>query len=335
NSPVDLVEEIARVHGYENIAMTLPRVKPKPRLGEQPDKVALIKDILTGLGLNEVITYSLMDKSLLREFGMYAGAEALEVLNPLSAEQEILRPALIPGVSACVARNLNQKQDYVNIFEVAKAFGLSGGVPSEELRLCIALCGTKSMLLDRGVVKDTAGFLQLKGIIETVFERLGLKAHDFRPSERPSVIDILLAQEKIGMMQKLDQPALARMDIKNKDLFVAELSLERLLFYYKPEKKFSRLPAYPGISRDISLVIKEEITAGQILETVKEEGSVLLRQARISDCYQGKQIPAGFKGLTISCLYRSDERTLTEEEIEPLHSAVFKRLYEKFGAQIR
>ncbi len=334
-SQVDLIEEIARIYGYENIPQTQPSVKPQVSVGETRNLISLIKNILVGLGLNEVITYSLMDKDLLRDFGMYQGSEVIEVLNPLSNEQEILRPRLIPGLAACVAYNLNQKQDYVNIFEVAKVFSQAKAAPGEEVKLGIALCGMKSSLLRQGLIKDPVGPLHLKGILETLFARLGVRDYNFNAKEDPSIITVYAGGEKIGLIDELEKPVLDKLDIKNKDVFVLELSLDRLLFYVNLNKKFSHLPIYPGISRDISLILKDEILAGDVLEAIKEEGKPLLKEAAVRDYYKGKQIPSGFRGLTICCLYRADERTLTEAEINPVHSFICKLLTDRFGCQIR
>jgi len=334
-SQVDLIEEIARIYGYENIPQTLPTVKPQVSVGETRDLISLIKNILVGLGLNEVVTYSLMDKDLLRGFGMYQGSEVIEVINPLSNEQEILRPRLIPGLAACVAYNLNQKQDYVNIFEVAKVFSQAKATPEEEVRLGIALCGMKSSLLLQGLIKDPVGPRHIKGILETLFARLGVRDYNFNAKEGPSIITVYAGGEKIGLIDELEKPVLDKLDIKNKDVFVLELSLDRLLFYVNLNKKFSHLPIYPGISRDISLILKDEILAGDVLEAIKEEGRPLLKEATVRDYYKGKQIPSGFRGLTICCLYRADERTLTEAEINPVHSFICKLLTDRFGCQIR
>jgi phenylalanyl-tRNA synthetase beta chain len=136
-------------------------------------------------------------------------------------------------------------------------------------------------------------------------------------------------------MWGLEKAILEKLDIKNKEVFVLELSLERLLFYVNLDKKFSHLAVYPGITRDISFVLKENILAGDVLEAIKQEGKPLLKEAGVTDYYKGKQIPAGFRGLTISCFYRSQERTLTEAEITPLHARVCRVLADKFSAQIR
>ena len=335
SSDIDLIEEIARVYGYENVPQTLPAVQPQVSICQTRDLVSLIKNILVGLGLNEVITYSLMDKDLLRDFRLYPGPEAIEILNPLSKEQGILRPRLIPSLAACVAYNLNQKQDYINIFEVSKVFSQSKALAQEELRLGIALCGIKSLFLPQGLIKEQVGPLHLKGIAEVLFSRLGIRDYALRLEDNGSLISLYVGGGKIGLLAKLEKSVLEKLEIKNKDVFVLELSLDRLFSFINRKKKFSHLPIYPGISRDISLALKEEILVGDILEAIREQGKPLLKEVRVLDYYKGKEISPGFKGLTLSCLYRSDARTLTEAEINPLHARICHLLIERFGGQIR
>ena len=335
NLEIDLIEEIARIFGYESIPATLPRITPKIGSVDRQDLVALTKDILAGLGLNEVITYSLIDRGLLNGWGLTESATAVEILNPLNKEQEILRPTIIPGLSRCVSYNLNQKQGYVNIFEIGKIFSGSTGQPKEERSLCIALCGTRSLLLAQGLVKEEVDFLHLKGILEVLFERLGIKDYGFNANDNHYGISVCVNKENIGILTRLQKSALEKFDIKNKDVFLAEIFLDRLFSHADLNRKAVALPLYPGISRDISIILREGIALEDILRAVKDKGAPLLREAKVVDYYKGKQIPAGFRGLTVSCLYRSDERTLTETEINPIHSLVSFVLADKFSAQIR
>ncbi|MFA5275542.1 MAG: phenylalanine--tRNA ligase subunit beta [Candidatus Omnitrophota bacterium] len=328
----DLIEEVARIYGFELIKEELPAVKPQVAFDKTREVVAFIKDILTGLGLSEAITYSLIDRQLLKNFNI-DDSLCVEVLNPLSREQEVLRPTLIPSLSRIIAYNLNQKQDYVYIFEAAKRFIQGSDKPKEELMLAMAVCGTKPMLLNQGLVKDESGILNLKGAIETVLQKLGIQEYSFE--NKAGKVCVSAHGEDIGSAMQLDGGALETLDIKNKAVFAAEISLEKLTPHLNTEKKFEALPRYPGISRDISLILKENISIRDIINCMRETGGVLLRKVEVADYYRGKQIPAGFRGLTLSCLYRSDERTLTESEINPVHAEVLAILVTRFGVKTR
>ncbi len=335
NLEIDLIEEVARIFGYDNIPQSLPAVKPDVTCGQTRDLVAFIKNILIGLGLNEAITYSLMDRNLLNSFDTGQGIQAIDILNPLSSEQGILRPTLLPGLAACVAYNLNQKQGYINIFEIAHTFRGDTIKPKEELSLGVVLCGIKSLFSEQGLVQEGAGFLQLKGILEALFARLGINNYDLNTRDDPSCITIYIEQEKIGRMLRLQKSALDELSIKNKDVFCLELSLDGVLSYVRLQKRFAPLPKYPAITRDISFIIKEDIAVKDILEAIQNKGRPLLSGVKIADYYKGKQIPPGYRGLTVSCIYRSDARTLTEAEVNPLHTLVSNILADTFGAKIR
>lgn len=335
NLEIDLIEEIARIYGYESIPKTLPKITPRANFCGKRDLVSLTKNILVGLGLNEAITYSLIDRERLSSFAIQESRKAVEIMNPLSKEQEVLRTAIAPSLASCVAFNLNQKQEYVNLFEISGIFLETQTAPKEELTLSVCLCGTKSLLLEQGLIKEEAGFLHLKGIIEALFERLGIVVYDFESRGNLSAILISAGQEEIGTMAKLQKGVLERLGIKNKDLYTAELCLDKVFSLAQLKKKFVPAPKYPGIARDISFILKEEVSVKNILLSIEGKGRPLLRAAKITDYYKGKQIPAGHRGLTISCFYRSDERTLTETEVAPLHASICAVLTEEFAVKIR
>ncbi|MCX5706597.1 MAG: hypothetical protein NTW13_02860 [Candidatus Omnitrophica bacterium] len=332
NLDVDLIEEIARVFGYDKIPQTLPEVKPAVTIREKRELAAAIKNILVGLGLNETITYSLTDRACLESLGL--NTESIAIMNPLSQEQEVLRPTLIPGLIRAIAYNLNQKQEHVAFFEIANVFLNNPRQPQEELMLAVALSGTKSFLLQNGLVKDEAGLLNLKGILETLLLRLGIKEFNFVASSDLAV-DIYIQEEKVGYMLRLNSRAQDKFEIKNKDVFILEISLDKVLKYAKPDRKFFSPPKYPGITRDISFILKEELSVKDLLGALKDKTGALLRNLRIADYYKGKQIPSGYRGLTISCFYRSDQRTLLETEIEPIHKDICAILTTEFSAKIR
>jgi len=333
-APIDLIEEVARIYGFENIPTTLPAIKPQVAAQALRDRVAFLKQVLVGLGLQEVITHSLIDKNLLRGLE-YFGGEPIEIANSLNKEQGFLRSTLLPGLLACTGHNLKQQQEYVAVFEVAKGFYQAGGAVKEELRLGVALCGARNLLFPQGRIKDEVGFLHLKGMLEVLCARLGVAGVSFITGPSSGTYAVQVHDESIGVMARAADDVLGSFDIKNKEVFVAELKLENLFAFIAPGKRCAPLPKYPGILRDISLVIKQEILAVDILETVRRASGEFLREVRITDYYKGKQIPAGFKGITLSCLYRSDERTLTEAEINPVQGGIVTLLQDRFQAKMR
>lgn len=332
--PVDLVEEIARIYGYAKIPRTIPAIRLGRNITGKKDVSCGVKNILSGLGLREVITYSLVDRALLGKSGIDTDINLLEILNPLSKEQEVLRSTLLPSLIRCLAYNLDQQQENIKIFEIADVFSAQASSIREEPCLAIALCGINSFLIKQGLVKEELTLLHLKGILEVLFSRLGVRSFDFIRQDEHK-INILLGSEVAGFMLELSRQALDAFDIKNKQVILAQLSLEKLSGHINSGKKFSNIPKFPAITRDISFMIKNEVSVAALLSAIEAKGAPLLRQARVTDYYQGKQIPQGFKGLTVSCIYRLDERTLTEEEINPLHDQLCSLLKERFDVTLR
>ncbi|MCX5715014.1 MAG: phenylalanine--tRNA ligase subunit beta [Candidatus Omnitrophica bacterium] len=263
---VDLIEELARVNGYGNIAPTLPAANVKA--GDyKKDLLAYSKNILVGLGLQEVITYSLVGRDILSGLSQ---EEPIEILNPLSKDQEVLRTTLTPGLLTCISRNLNQQEGYVAIFEAAKRFAFKEkGVCGEELMLGVALCGARPRFVIDGLIKDKTSILHLKGIAEVLFERLGIS--DYRLQIGPAqTVCVKVKEDNVGVIFEVQRDILDKWDIKNKEVFILEFSLEKIFSLAGLEKKFKPLPLYPAIVRDTSLVIKEEILVDDILAAVRK-----------------------------------------------------------------
>ncbi|MDD5653413.1 MAG: phenylalanine--tRNA ligase subunit beta [Candidatus Omnitrophica bacterium] len=330
---IDLEEEVARVYGYDQIPTTLPHVSLKPKTNTVWELTRALKCLLKASGLNEAITYSLIEREGVKDFSV--NALPVEIANPLSQEQEILRPTLQLSLAKAVAFNLNQKQEAVQIFEISKVFALAhNSSPKEELVLGIVLCGAKSLLLPQGKTSYELGILDLKGIIENIFMGLRIKDYTFETNS-DGAIKVSVNNIKIGAVSLLPKNIAQKLDIKNKDLAIAELNLELLFKHVNLEKKFAPLPLYPGITRDLSILIKEELSASVILKAIKEQAGLILEEAKITDFYRGKQIPAGFKNLTVSCFFRSNQRTLTEDEVQPILSKITQALSAQFGVQLR
>jgi len=353
---IDLIEEAARIYGYENIPSTLASVVLKNREEKFSDYISLIKDVLIACGLNEVITYSLIERKSLRGFWDKKDA-VIEIANPLSLEQEIMRPALMSSLAQRIAYNLRQQISCVKIFEIAKIYKLeNNGLVSdnqshklennglgdvhvqEKYSLGLALCGTESKWLGpkQGYAQNTLGFLHLKGIIETLGERLGLEKAQYRFVHNNEV-EVLIKGEKAGLLRKLPGEILADLDIKHKEVFAAEIFLEEKIFpMVALERKFNiaAVPRYPGISRDLTLPVKSEVTFEEISAAIYGLKEPLLTNLGFQDCYEGEKVSPGTKRITVALRYCSSERTLTEEEIVPVHTRLIQALETKFQIKI-
>lgn len=335
-SPQDVVEEIARIYGYGRIPASFPAVKPVLGGLTGYDQVSFVKDLLVASGLHEAITYSLTSQAALDSLpGAVQCTARVKLRSPLSSEHAVLRPTLLPGLISAAAYNFNQGRDYVGLFEVAAVFCKQGRHIKEELTLGVVLGGERSLLLECGAVVDHAGFLHLKGIIDLVALRLGAQGVAYEKQDNSGGYAVVLGRSAIGRLVCIPEQVCAAYALKNKRLFCAEVSVQALLNAMNEKRRFRPVPRYPGITRDISCVLSDTDSIQQVLSACSQHAGALLRDIRIIDYYKGSQIPAGKRAVTIRCVYRADERTLKESEIDPIHTGLCDLLKERFGAALR
>lgn len=333
---IDVIEELARHWGYQRIPVSLPKIRPSAEGYNMPGLIKIVKQVLTNQGSNEVITYSLISRNILERSGLDS-TEAIEIINPLSGEHELLRPRLLPSLLICLGRNINLEES-VSIFEISNVFSKQG----ERLSLGIGLCGERWLYTSRGRIKDQMGLFHLKGMIELLFRNLGIEDYDLvlQDEDRPyfakgRAINLRIGPQEVGYFGQIKERISEDFDIKNRPVFMAELCLDKMLSGADLNKIFKPLPLYPSVRRDISLIIREDISTQDLLNSIKLNAAALLKEIKVVDYYKGKQIPSGFKGLTLSCLYLSQERTLTDEEVNTIHITICDSLKQKFQAQIR
>jgi len=337
----DLIEEISRIYGYEKIPETLSRIQLWGK-GTQKSRDRMINDViretLAGEGLNEVVTYALRSKDpyIQQALGI-SDDQVLKVQNPLSSESEALRPVMACGMLDVVAYNLNRKISDIKIFELGKSYFYKGdGTPSEKDMLAIALCGMKEKDWHR---KEAFDIFDLKGVIETLFSRLGIVGYEFEVKPLPLLSPaasavIKIGGKEVGALGKADRAFLDRYDIKG-SVFIGELALGPVYSHARLECRFSELPRYPSSSRDISLIVKDEVSNKDIAETIKQTCGELAVDVNPFDLYRGEQVPKGCKGILYSVEYRAHDRTLTDEEVNSLDRKVREVLVQRFNAKIR
>lgn len=327
---IDIIEEVARIYGYDKIGATIPKMVPHAQGEPFPRQVkAKTRDVLTSLGLNEVMTYSLTSRANLREaFGAEA-SEAIAVKNYLSADQELMRPSILPGVMGVLSRNINRGVKDLKIFEIGNVYGRN--YRYETARLGIALTGLFADDWQRA--KSPLTLFDLKGILDMLFSKLGLS-----PDKVEIVTDkkarIFYDGKCIGWLAALDKKILDAFDL-TESVFAAEIDLDILKRYANLDKKFTAIPKHPSIKRDISLIAPKGVTFKSIISIVSGKGADLVENAELLDRYSGKQIPEGRQGLAFRVEYRAKERTLTSEEVDNVHFAIRDSLVEKLGVTLR
>ncbi len=335
---VDIIEEVARVYGYNNIPSTVPMLVEQP-VRRDPGLVACnkIMQVLTGLGLDEVITYSLLSKRLIAAAALPA-EDAIDIKNPLTSEQESMRTSLVPGMLGALVWNINRKSKDLKFFELSNVYlKKPGDEYAQRKSLCIGIAG-QAFSSWTGAARD-AGFFELKGIIETLLSELGITGVSFRYARRPFLApaqcaELLIGDTVAGAFGEVSRKALAGFDIREK-AYILEADADVIIRHVMLEKSFRDLPKYPAISRDISLLAGKENSNDAIMAVIRKAAGGILKEAHLIDRYTGKQIPEGKVSLTYRLEYQDPARTLQEKDVAEAHTRVLQELDEKFGAKLR
>ncbi|MEK4521463.1 phenylalanine--tRNA ligase subunit beta [Psychrobacillus sp. FSL W7-1493] len=338
--PEDIVEEIARMYGYDEIPMTLPVEESKPGgLTSYQAKRRQVRGFMEGAGLYQAITYSLTSKEVAQKFALET-APVTELLMPMSEERSTLRQSLIPHLLEAVTYNTARQADTVALYEIGSVFlgETASGLPHEQEHLAGVIAGKWVEHSWQGE-KKAVDFFVLKGIVEGLMDLLG---HTSELTFERAVIEgmhpgrtatIQLAGEEIGIIGQLHPAEQKARDLK--DTYVFELNLMKVLnkdagtLYYSPVSKF------PSITRDIALVVDQEKATGELQAIIQQSGGKLLKGVHLFDLYEGEKMEPGKKSVAFSLTYFDPERTLTDEEVVNAHNKVLKALAEQAGAELR
>jgi phenylalanyl-tRNA synthetase beta chain len=342
---VDLIEEIARLYGYDRIEPSLPTgVLAQSITPHLADRITdLVTDTMVSLGLDQVITYSFIGESALDKLNLPDVSRyrnLLHLQNPLREEQSVLRPLLLPGLVETVGGNWKRKQTDLGFFEVGVVFASNGLdlQPDEKSHLGIAACGNLAGSWQEKPLESD--FYYLKGLVEALLDRLGIKGAqyrkltDFAPLHPGRAAAVYVGDWEIGYIGELHPNVLENYELPARVLVceidlasVAELA--NLLTVVQPQ------PRYPGIFRDLAVVVPDEVPASRVEEVIAAAGGELLRECRLFDLYQGKQVQAGYRSLAYALLFQSPERTLTDEEVSRVHTRVLTALEQEVDASLR
>lgn len=340
---VDLIEEIARLVGFENIEEEMPRWASGAEEAKTSGRrtIEKAKNILAANGLTEALTYSLVSEELLRTFGVYDEAEAVHLENPLSQEQALMRRRILPGLLGSLSRNATRHNRPVKLFELSNVYIQNKGRIAEYPSLALAIDETELLgWKGRGAPVD---FFDLKGILQALCEGLGATGLAYRALDETgetifspgASAQILLDGTAIGVMGLIKEKVQKALDIEKK-VYAAELSFEALIRNAATKKKmYTPLPRFPEVRRDISLIAPEELPQGEITAAISALKVPHIQEVILFDVYTGKHIPEGKRGLTYAVVYRSDERTLTDEEVNGLHQRIVDHLTDKLQLTVR
>jgi len=338
----DIVEEIARLYGYDEIPMTLP--EGATQVGSLTPYQAnrrVVRNFMEGAGLYQAVTYSLTSDALSQQFALKA-EPVTRLLMPMSEERSTLRQSLIPHLIEAAAYNVARQADSVALYEIGSVFlGQSDeGQPFEEEHIAAVLTGKWLDHAWQGE-KKAVDFFVLKGIVEGVIGKLGLgnrisfvktQVDGLHPGRTAS---ILLDGEQVGIIGGLHPAEEKTWGVK--DTYVMEMNLVTLLMANAQEAPlaYTPVPRFPAMSRDIALIMDRTTTAGEVVKAIDAAGVKLLKDIRVFDVYEGEKMELGKKSVAFSLTYFDPEHTLTDEEVVAAHNKVLKAIATIEGTEVR
>ncbi len=337
---VDLVEEVARVIGYDQIPMTMlsqpiPRQNPEPIIGLKRE----LRQRLTGYGFQEIITFSLVGLAALEKLSPEHNQPEpmpLRVANPMTAEQEYLRPNLRTGLLTALAVNRRHEDGGLRLFELGKVFApRPGDLPDEREVLCGLLSGAGSENSWHGSDKFP-DFFEAKGIVDGLLAQFGVEASfeagsdESLHSARQAVI--IVGGDRVGVVGELHPVVLEGFEI-DEAAYLFEIDLGGLLPFTVSHRMFRPIPRFPAIVRDIALIVDAGITHRQIVDII--ESSPLVQKVAVFDVYSGGQVPSGKKSMAYRLTFQSPDHTLTDSEVNKVQQQILDRLSQDLGATLR
>lgn len=337
---IDLIEEVARLHGVDRIPATVPRgVVGGNAFDSVYDQLATVRRLLAGLGLDEAQGQTLIPSAAAR---LAAAEESVVMLaNPLSSDMDALRPSLLPGLLDSLRHNLRHRNEDVALFEVGRVFSRVGGQGREERRVAVALTGMRAPGFWSGPDREARQDISdVKGVVEELLEQMGLRGVGWQRRPGPTGLFLESAAVCLGGKLVLGEvgqllPALGRAYDLRHPVFLAELRLDELLARRNATHSFKALPQFPAVRRDLALVVPESTTHEQVLGLVRQAKPANLEAVELFDVFRGRNVPEGQKSVAYAFTYRGADRTLTDAEVNASQEKVVAALTSGLNAAVR
>jgi phenylalanyl-tRNA synthetase beta chain len=344
--PEDLMEEVARLYGYDNIPETYPLIPAEARKpSRQLDARQRVKQILTGFGFFEAINYSFMDRRACDQIQLPDDdmrRRLVDILNPLTEDHAVMRTSLVPGMLAAMRRNIVKQVKNLKLFEVGKIFISQGATQlPQEMEMLVCLWTGARFNESWLTSKAACDFYDIKGIAEGLLTGLEIQKPHFTALTQADccylqpgfAANIALGDQSLGLVGKVHHRVCAAFDLEQ-DAYLLELNLGELYALIPEHKYFQPLSKYPATTRDITLIIDQAIEAQAILDRLTAAREKLVENIFLFDVFEGQPIPDGKKSISLRITYRSFDMTLEDESINRLHHDLTAKLLKVFKATL-
>ncbi|MGL4773359.1 MAG: phenylalanine--tRNA ligase subunit beta [Clostridium sp.] len=330
----DIAEEIVRIYGYNNVPTTIFKVSTEKEPKSQRE---ILNDKLTatllGCGLNQSISYSFVSPKVFDKIKVAEDStlrDVVKIKNPLGEDYSVMRTTTLPSMMECLGRNYSRNNDYVRLFEIGKTY-----IKNEDE----AVLPTENNILTVGMY-GKADYLDLKGIVEEILEILGINKVKYEregnnPSYHPGKTARLLVNKKDAGVFGEIHPDVADNYGVDVAVFVCELNLDVIYEAANLARQYKALPKFPAVTRDIALLVEDELLVQEIESTIRQTGGTLVEKVELFDIYKGAQIPEGKKSVAYAISYRDAQKTLTDKDVSKVHERILKALQYKIGATLR
>ena len=329
----DVAEEVARIYGYDKIPSSLMKGEATVGVKTYGQKIEeRVKNTLVGCGLYEILVFSFTNPNIFDKLNMAkddARRKTVQIVNPLGVENSVMRTTALASMLEVLSRNENFKTEKARLFEVGKIYLPKEGelLPEEKQVVSLGMYGG-------------CDFYDLKGVAEVLLEDLGIRKVSFKPETgdatfHPGRCAYLFAGERqIGRLGQIHPSVCENYDIEN-SVYAAELDLDALTELAQTDKTYKKLPKYPSTQRDLALLADDGVLAADIEEIIKKKAGNIFESLTLFDVYKGKQVPQGKKSMAYTVVFRTDEKTLTDEDVNPVVDGILKALSENLGVTLR
>ena len=340
---IDLIEEVARLYGYNQIPDTLPfgASTQGARTADQ-ELTWDAKRVMTTCGFQEVVTYSFVHPRVFDLMNLPADSrfrKAVRLQNPLSEEQSVMRTVLVPNLLEVLQRNHNRRAQGGAVFEVGRVFYPVEGQPLPEEVPVLAAVALGSTPKTWNQPSRPLDFFFIKGVAEQLLDTLGLVGAEFNRHQDPSFhpgrcAKIEIQGELLGVLGELHPNVVENYELPGR-VMALKIDLQVLAGYPRPVKQYRSLLKFPAVERDLAVLVKQEVAVAHMLTIIQKAGGDLLRSVEIFDLYQGSQVPEGFKSVAFSMKFQAEDRTLTDQEVADKMQRIARSLSAQTGAELR